>query len=446
MKKGMQQLIVLILTGLSTVASAQQRHDFSVQDCIQYAKDHSAQIKNALADVQIQQQTNREITASAYPQITGNVYVTDNLKLATQLLPGEFFGQPAGTYVPVTFGTKFIANAGVTLRQILFDGQVFVGLQARKSAIDYYVKTEEVTEETIKTNIYKTYYQLAASKTILQIEDANIARLEKLKHDNQVMYENGFAEQIDINKAEVQLANVQTEKVKTLNNISNGFLGLKLLIGMPVKDTLFLTDSVTYDNIRSNVLENTVYNYSDRKEYQLAQMGKQLKEYDIKRYKYTYIPTLNLSGSYSANAQRNEFNFLKSGQNWFKSSYININLDIPIFDGFAKDARIRRAKIQLQQINNNMDNLKLSIDQEVQQALNNYSSAIKTLDFQKKNMDLAETVYNQAKKKQEAGLGSQLEITSAQSDLQVAQSNYASALYDAIIAKIDFFKATGKLP
>jgi outer membrane protein TolC len=99
----------------------------------------------------------------------------------------------------------------------------------------------------------------------------------------------------------------------------------------------------------------------------------------------------------------------------------------------------------LQQSQNTLDNLKLTIDQEVSQAINNYNSAIRTLDNQKRNMDLAEVVYNQTKKKFEAGLGSQLEITSAQSDLQVAQSNYINAMYDAIIAKIDFLKATGKL-
>lgn len=42
-------------------------------------------------------------------------------------------------------------------------------------------------------------------------------------------------------------------------------------------------------------------------------------------------------------------------------------------------------------------------------------------------------------------MGTTLEVTSAQSDLQIAQSNYISALYDAINAKIDFLKATGKL-
>jgi outer membrane protein len=60
-------------------------------------------------------------------------------------------------------------------------------------------------------------------------------------------------------------------------------------------------------------------------------------------------------------------------------------------------------------------------------------------------MELAESVYEQTKKKYESGLGSQTEITTAQTDLKNAQTNYITALYDAIIAKVDFLKATGKL-
>jgi outer membrane protein TolC len=67
------------------------------------------------------------------------------------------------------------------------------------------------------------------------------------------------------------------------------------------------------------------------------------------------------------------------------------------------------------------------------------------MDFQKKNMQLAESVYNQTKKKFEVGTGSNTEITAAQTDLVAAQTNYISALYSAIIAKVDYLKATGKL-
>ena len=60
-------------------------------------------------------------------------------------------------------------------------------------------------------------------------------------------------------------------------------------------------------------------------------------------------------------------------------------------------------------------------------------------------MKLAETVFNQTQKKYEVGTGSNVEITAAQTDLQQAQTNYITALYDAITAKIDYLKATGKL-
>ena len=94
---------------------------------------------------------------------------------------------------------------------------------------------------------------------------------------------------------------------------------------------------------------------------------------------------------------------------------------------------------------NNLDNLRLSIDNEVEQAKTNFRSAIATMDFQKRNMELAEEVYNQTKKKYEMGLGSNIEINTAQTELKTAQTNYISALYDAIIAKVDYLKATGKL-
>ena len=96
-------------------------------------------------------------------------------------------------------------------------------------------------------------------------------------------------------------------------------------------------------------------------------------------------------------------------------------------------------------MNNNMDQLKASIENDVTQSQLNMKSAILTMDTQKKNIALAEQVYNSTKLKYEQGLGSNQEISTAQADLVTAQNNYYSSLYDAIIAKIDFLKAAGKL-
>ncbi len=435
--------VALLLSG--SAAWAQKANEFSLKQAADYGLKNAVQVKNALLDVLIQQQTNRDITSAAYPDIKATGSFNDYLNIPTSLLPGEFFGGAPGSFIPVKFGTKYSAAGGISLSQVLFDGQVFVGLQARKTSIDARQKAAEVTQENIKANIYKIYYQLVVSKTQIDLLDANITRLQKLDHDTREIYKNGFAEKVDVDKLTVQIANLQTEKLKALNSVANGYTGLKVLMGMPVKDSLVLTDTLSETQIKENILESIDYKYNDRKEYQLLELTNKLNAYNIKRYKLSQIPVLNFNANYSKQAQRTEFDFFKSSGDWFTTSFIGLNLNVPIFKGFSARAKIAKSKLELQQTQNQLEGLKITIDNDVEVAKNNFTTATATMDYQKKNMALAELVYDQTKKKYEIGTGSSTEINSAQVDLKTAQTNYINALYDAIIARVDLLKATGKL-
>jgi len=435
---------VITLMAFANKADAQTKNEFSITQCVEYAYKNNLQVKNALLNIKSQEAINKEVTASALPTVTATVGGVNYLELPVSLLPGEIFGGTAGSFIPVRFGTKFNANASLQLQQLLFDGQVFVALQARRATIALQQKSAEVTEEMIKTNIHKIYYQLVVSKTQITLLDANIERLQKLEHDTRELYKNGFVEKLDLDKIAVQIANLQTEKLKATNAIEIGYIGLKTLLGMPVKDTLILTDKISEEQIITDVASNQDYAYTDRKEFQAVSLGKKLNEYNIKRYQLSYLPTIAMSGAFTKNAQRNQFNFFKGGD-WFTTSFVGLNISTPIFDGFARKARITKAKIDLQQTENQLQNLRLTIDAEVTQAKMNFATAISTLSYQKKNMQLAESVYAQTKKKYEIGTGSNIEITAAQTDLVTAQTNYIGAMYSAIIARVDYLKATGKL-
>jgi len=461
--------VLLLLPGLVMAQTDSvknvTRHEFTVQQVVDYAMKNNVNVKNALLQVKIQEQQNRAFTSAAYPHVNASLGTTYNPAVATQVIPN--FISPA-TYqvlidqgvkdgsgnpiqmpndfgnIAAQFGTKFSASAGISLSQILFDGQVFVGLMARDAAVKLYQKTADVTGEQIKANIYKVYYQLSVSKTQIEMLDAIIALTEKNLRDTRIIYENGFREKLDVDKETVRLANLQTEKQKLLNQISNGYYALKLLIGMPISDVLVLTDKVTENEVKDGVLEATSYKYEDRKEFQQAQISKQLLEYNVRRYKLSQIPTVSLSALYAKNAQRDKWNFFGRGD-WFSVSNINLNVSIPIFNGFFTKSKIQEARIEVDKVNNQIESMKLWIDNDVEAARNNYRNAIATMDYQKKNMELAEKIYQQTKKKYEVGTGSQIEIVAAQTEMKSAQTNYVSALYDAIIAKVDYLKATGKL-
>ena len=441
-------LFLLLVFAYANLAKAQDSskavYAFSLDQCVEFAHKNNVQVKNALLAIEVQGQTNREIAGAALPTISTNLSGTDYTKIPTSLLPGQIFGGAPGTFIPVQFGTKYNANYGASIQQLLFDGQVFIALQARATSMEMQRKNAALTEEAIKANIYKIYYQLSASKTQLNILDANINRIKSLAHDAQIMYKNGFAEKLDVDKLSVQLNNLETEKLKANNNVAIGYMGLKMLMGMPVKDSLVLTDVVNETSLNNDVLTENNFQYNVRKDFQYLGTIKKLNEYNIKRYQLSNLPTIAMAGSYSKNAQRSKFDFFEGG-NWFTTSLISLNVSLPIFNGFATDARIKRTKIELKQTENQIEALKNSIDNEITQAKLNYMSSVATVQFQKKNMELAETVYGQTKKKFEAGTGSNTEISAAQADLVSAQNNYMNALYSALIAKVDLLKATGKL-
>ena len=455
--------VFIISTGYTQTVN--KRYDFNVQQAVEFANKNNVQVKNALLNIKAQIQTNREITASALPTITGGIGSQHFPNVAVTTLPNfispatyqvlinegvkDGNGNPIKMpgdfgFIQAQFGTKWSASAGVSLQQLLFDGQVFVGLQARRASIDFQNSAAEVTEMAIKTNIYKIYYQLVAGKTAIDIMDANISRLEKLDSDIKALYKNGFAERIDIDKIAVQLTNLRTEKIKVLNNIAMGYLGLKTLIGMPAKDTLVLTETLDYNKVKEEIPEDAPYKYEDRKDFQYLSFAKQLNAYNVKRYQLSYLPTVALGANFNKIAQRNQFDFFNKGD-WFTSSNIGVNISVPIFSGFARDARVKKAKIDLEQTSNQLENLKINIDVSVEQARIKYNTAISVMVSQKNNMDLAERVYGQTKKKYEIGSGSNTETNAADTDLKTAQGNYISALFDAIIAKVEYLNAIGKL-
>ena len=443
-----QFLIFSAILILSVYSQAQNKtkqvYAFSLEECVTFAKNNNVQVKNSLLAIEAQMQTNREIAAAAFPTIGTNAGVNDFLTIPTSLLPAQIFGGAAGTYIPVQFGTKYNANYGINFQQLLFDGQVFVALQARASSVEWQKKNAALTQEAIKTNIYKIYYQLSASKTQLNILDANIERLSKLSHDAEVMYKNGFVEKLDVDKVSVQLNNLQTEKIKANNSVAIGYMGLKMLMGMPVNDSLALTDVIDEKSLDKDILVENDFQYGVRKDFQYLSETKKLTEFNVKRYQLSYLPTISMSGNASKNAMRTKFDFFEGGS-WFNTTLVSLNVNLPLFNGFARDARVKKTKIELNQIENQLGALKNNIDNEITQAKLNYMSSVATMQFQKKNMQLAEAVYQQTKKKFETGMGSNTEMSAAQADLVTAQNNYMNALYSALIAKVDLLKATGKL-
>jgi hypothetical protein len=351
----------------------------------------------------------------------------------------------APQFFPAQFGVPWQSSAGVQFQQLLFQPDLFVAISARKVAIEFTEANIRVMEDSVKSNVYRSYYSVLIAEKRKQYLEASIKRLQKLKLDQEKLYKNGFAERLDIDKTQVSLNNLTSTNNQIERLIEIGYASLKFSMAIEQKDTLVLTDALSEESVKKDLLEMTNFKYPDRDEIQLLNVVKELQKLDIKRNKLSYLPTIATYWNYSRNALGQKFNLFNFEDPWFKTSVWGLNMNVPIFDAGQKGQRIRQAKLNLEKTSNTIENLQRAIDLQLTASSILFKNALLTLDVQDQNVALAEKVYNTTLKKYEQGLGSSFELLQTETELENAQSNYFQALYDAVTSKIAYTKALGKL-
>jgi len=438
-------LLFSILSIVDVNAQESNSGAFSLQQSIDYAVKNSPNYLNAELDLKNAVYKKNEITGLGLPQVSGSVDIKDYVELPTSLLPGQFFGAPAGTFIPVKFGTKYNSTAGFSASQLLFSSDYIFGLKASKEFINLSKINVTRSKADLVSQVSKAYYNVIINKERIKLLESNLIRLKKILDDTKAFNQQGFAELIDAERLEVQYNNLVTEKDKVVRLIGLSETVLKFQMGYKLNDAIALTDSLNFNSDTFEELNITNVDVSKRPDYQLLKAQQNLLNLDVKRLKWGYLPTLAAYGAYQYNAQRQEFDLLDTDQKWFKIALVGATLNVNIFDGFQRNYKIQQAKISALKNNNTLKSIESASQLEASVAGISYNNAYSSLLAQKKNMVLAQHVYEVAMKKYQGGVGTNLEIVNAETTLKEAQTNYYNSVYDMLVAKIDYQKAIGTL-
>jgi len=438
--------LILIFCLFSVISAKAQLTDslanFSLKEAIDYAQNHQSSILNATIDEEIARNTVKQTIGIGLPQLNGNLNFQDFLKVPTNLLPGEFFGQP-GTQVPVQFGVQYQSSFGLELNQLLFDGSYLVGLQASKTYKELSIKNLKRSRIETAVAVTKAYYSVLVSNEQLSLLDANMDRLKKSLNDTKALFNNGFVEKIDVDRLTVLNNNLETERGNVIRLLELNVNLLKFQMGMNIQFKLLLKDSIGSLQVEESLAVKDTSAYQNRIEYSLLETQKKLNELDLKRYKSLFLPSISAFGSTSRSLQSNEFLSLLDRS--FPTTVIGFRLSVPLISGGIKTYQVRNAKLEVLKTENNLVNLRNGINLEVEQAQTVYRNGLKSLENQKRNMELAQEVLRVTKIKYEQGVGSSIEVTTAETSLKESQNNYINALYDLLINKVNVDKALGKI-
>ncbi len=443
MNRILTTLAVVFIPWLA-VAQTGERY-FSLQEAIDYALVHNQNILNAQLDVEAAEGVVKENIATGFPQVNISVDLADNFELPTSFLPSEFFpGAPPGEQVPIQFGTKYSGNATLSATQMVFDGVFFVGLEAARTYQQLSTKEHIKTKIDVVEAVSKAYYNVLVNKLTLELVEKNYGRLDTLLKETKIMYANGFAERIDVSRVQVQFNNIRVNRQNSRKLLVIAEALLKFQMGLPVDEPIVLTDELSLDMFAETGKDD--FSYDHRIEYSILQTRERLALLDIKRTKVEYLPKLDLyanaGGIAGTGLAGNLFNI---GNEWFTFGVVGLRLSIPVFDGLRKHYTLQQKKAKLSQVYNSYDLLKNSIDLELQQAKVVYTNSVDYMNVQLENMKLSEEVYKVTKAKYQQGVGSNIEVINADADYKEAQTKFFQALYEALVAKVNYDKALGKL-
>ena len=417
---------------------------FSLKQCIEYAKQNNSNIKIANLDANVSGKIVNEQIGKALPQIDVTGSLDDKLKISTQLLPGELMGKP-GTYVPVQFGTKYNFTGGIQLTQKIFDPSFWAALKASRISETMSEQNIRKTEEQTVYDVSSAFYRASIIKKQLENLQIILAASERTLKSTELKYQNGLINKIDVDKIKVSYNNTNSQVQQTELSYKQALNNLKYFMGMPVDSDIILASIVPDNELSFKQTSNAQDFVENRVDYQMQKTQVELYEADKQNNISAYLPSLSFYANYSYQAMRSEFDFFKSGKDWYNSSAVGLELRVPIFSGFQRYSRVEQSQLNIERA---LEGLKLT-EQSIKVELSNYfiqfRNAIDNIQNEKENLALAESVYKNTQLEFSQGAGSSLDLIQAERTLRETQNIYYNKLLTLYIAKLDLEKSQGTL-
>ena len=438
----MKKLLIsfLLVTGL---ASAQEQQVISLSDAISFALENKADAEKARLNIAGADAQIAEVRASALPQLNGSGSTTYNPLLQESILPGVLIGKP-GEDIAVAFGKKWSSVGTVQLTQTLFNQAVFTGLKAAKTTKEFYLLNAQLTEEQIIEKVATAYFQVYKSKQVVENLQSNIELTEQTIEVVKGLYENGLAKKIDLDRAKVAVNNLIAGRQQALNAVELTENALKFMIGMSISEEIALPE----ESFQPVYLPSADYDSAERTELQLQQKQVELLNWQKKATLAEYYPSASLSANYGWLGQGDEvplWNGQQNGVNWSDMAGIGVNVQIPIFNGFATKSRVKQDQIEIEKARADLQEIKLGLQLAYKNALAQLENNLLTIQMQEENVQLAQQVFEDMSNNFELGLASLNDLLDAERDLAAAKNNFSNARLDYKLAEVQLLKSQGNL-
>lgn len=449
-----------------------QPEAISIDQAIQIALANNTEIKRSLLSVRDADQDVRTAWSNVLPEISSSANYTRNLEIPVNFIPEVVF-DPQGdpdNLVPVAFGTDNNWQGGFTVSQTIFNGQAFVGISTSSLFKAAQSEGMRATAQGIVTQTRAAFYQTLIAKEQVRLQQSRLDRVQENLEDTRKRFEQGLVDEYAVMQLEVQLENIRPELTSAEFSEREAIRSLLDTMGLPVSLSLDVRGDLSSFDIQATEAaepENQALKKVDRMteltleadsamlkqafdlrgDLRMLDVQQQLQDKRIQAQRSQYLPSITASYNlqWSA-AQPGNPVFFGTEQQRARSQTFMVGLQLPIFQGFSRDAAIQQSQIQKKDLQLQEYQARRTAESEITSAEEGIREAFQNESARRRALEQAETGYERALKRYQNGLGSQQEVTDAELQLREAEGGYAQMVFNYLTAKAQYDQAIGKVP
>jgi outer membrane protein TolC len=434
--------VVLVCVLPSTLLKAQDTLNVSLSKALEIALSKSPTIKVANKEINRVDYSNKEKFAALFPTISAAGAYQRTLKKQKMYfsIPG-FPSNPNGYEV----GQDNTFNGGFSATLPIIAPTLWATLQMTKTDAQLVLESARSSKLSLINQVTKAYYAILLSQDSYNVIKQSYDNTVENARIIQNKYKQGTVSEFEWIRADVQVRNAQSNVVSAESAVNMSILQLKMLMGIDmftgikVEGSLSDFESKMYGDVLA-IDTTTLRSNSDLKQFDIKAM--QLN-HALKIQKAAWWPTLAASFNYQYMSMADD-NVALSAYKWFPTSSAALSLSIPIFQGGARLYKQKQLQIQIDELKDQRDNLRRSLELQTMSCLDNIKKAIEKISSNKEGLRQAEKAVTISKKMYEVGSSTYLDLTNSELAYISAGLSYNQSIYDYLSAKSDLEKLLGK--
>ena len=439
--RGMGIALALVVVGLGQAqGETPARLVLTLEEGLRLALEQNESLLLSRADLRKSNQQVREARAGALPQLDLYVAYSRNWLLPTLVFDAP---PPAGRQT-VEFGSNNDLTGDLSLRQSLYSGgKVGAALATARLFAEYSGEAHRRVRQQLVEEVETRFYDLLLARELTKVGDLAVAQARSNLRQVQALRRAGRASHYDQLRAEVQVAALQADSIRTDNQRNLAEMALANVIGADLGRPIELVGDFRQETaLPLEALDDLLaLAMANRPELRQLDREIQMRERAVQIERATSRPSVDLVANGRLQFQSNKFDVVD--EDWGKSWATGLTLSMPLFDGMRTDARVAQARVDVRRARLQQDQLERVVRLEIRRAWLDLRDARERLEAQRSAVEQSEQGLRIADSRYATGVGTQLETLDAQLVLVRAQTEHAMARRDRALALVRLERAVG---